>query len=129
MDRRAKVERLYFCLELYTRISCVWIKFMLPPTIFSMSLTIIVTTFVSIRYTDLPFMFYIFFPNTAFTLLLIIFWASIDIVLITRDSEAILGELLSYEASYLQSVADTRVVPQVPSHPWGRILHWIRCKI
>ena len=105
LDRRAQVEQLYICYELYNRVCYVWMKFMLPPTICSVSIVIIVTTFVSIRYTELPFMYYIFFANTAFTLMLIIFWMSYDAVLITRDSEDILGQLLSYEAPYLRSMS------------------------
>ena len=104
MASRAKVERLYICSELYNRICCVWAKFMLPPTIFSVSLTIIVTTFVSLRYTELPFFLYIVYPNTAITFMFIIFYVSYDEVLITRDSEAILGQLWSYEALYLRSM-------------------------
>ena len=105
MDVRAKVERLYICYELFNRINYTWLKFMLPPTIFGVSLTVIVTTFVSIRYTELPFMYYIFFANTAFTLMLIIFWLCYDALLITRDSEDIMSQLLSFEAPYLRSVS------------------------
>ena len=103
MDHRAQVERLYICYELYSRVCNVWLKFMLPPTIFSVSLTIIVTSFVSIRYTELPFLFYILFPITAFTLMLIILWISYDAVCITRDSEDILRQLSASEAPYLRS--------------------------
>lgn len=105
MDVRAKMEHLYICHELYNRVCYVWVKFMLPPTIFGVSLTIIVTTFISIRYTELPFMYYIFFANTAFTLMLIIFWLSYDLVLITRDSEDIMSQLLSYEAQHLRHMS------------------------
>ena len=105
IDVRAKVERLYICYELLNRINYTWLKFMLPPTIFGVSLTVIVTTFVSIRYTELPFMYYIFFANTAFTLMLIIFWLCYDALLITRDSEDIMSQLLSFEAPYLRSVS------------------------
>ena len=103
MGVRAKVERLYICYELFNKISYNWLKFMLPPTIFSVSLTVIVTTFVSIRYTELPFMYYIFFANTALTLMLIIFWLCYDALLITRDSEEVMSQLLSFEVPYLRS--------------------------
>ena len=102
MNGRAQLEHFYICYELYNRVCYVWVKFMLPATIFSVSLTTIVTTFISIRYTELPFMYYIFFVNTAFTLMLIIFWLCYDLVLITRDSEGILSQLLSYEAQHLR---------------------------
>ena len=75
---------------------------MLPPTIRSVSIAIIVATFVSIRYTELPFMLYIFFANTPFTLMLMLFSLSLDSV--TRDSEDVLGQLLSYEGPYLRLV-------------------------
>ena len=67
-------------------------------------LTMIVTTFVSIRYTELPIYYYVVFPNTAFTLMLIIFWLSYDGVLFTRASEDILSTLLSYEAPYVRQM-------------------------
>ena len=104
MTSRAKVERLYICTELHSRISSVWLKFMLPPTIVSVSLAIIVSTFVSIRYTELPLCYYVYFPNSAFTLMVNIFWLGYDGVLITRDSEGILGQLRSSQAPYLRSV-------------------------
>ena len=103
MHARAKLERLYICTELYNRICFVWVKFMVLFTIFSVSLAVIWGTFVSIRYTMLPLYVYIVFPNTAVTFMLIIFWASYDVVVLTRDSEDILGKLLSHQVSYLRT--------------------------
>ena len=94
LEAHAKAERLYICLELYHRICYVWEKFMLPKTIFSVSLAIILTGFVSIRYSGrLPFMYYLIFPITVVTLMLLIFWLSHDVVLLTRDCEDILSRL------------------------------------
>lgn len=104
METRGKVERMYICLELFNRICYVWNKLILPLTNFSLSLTIIVAAFISIRYTELRFYYYVFFANTAVSLMLILFWSYYEMLLITRGCEEILGQLLSYEAPYLQSV-------------------------
>ena len=104
MEDRRKVERLYICLELHNRICYAWVKLILPLVIFSLSLTVIVTGFISIRYTELPVYYYIFFVNTALSLLIIIFWSCYDILLVTRASEDILGQLLSYEAAHLRKM-------------------------
>ena len=101
MDVRAQVEHLYICQELYGRVCYIWMKVMLPPTIFSFSVAIIICTFVSIRHTGLPIYLYVIFPYTGFTLLFITFWLSYDIALITRDLENIRLQLLSNESQYL----------------------------
>ena len=102
MERRAVVERLYNYVQCHTRIAQNWMKFMLPPTISSVSTAVIVATFVSIRYTELPLFLYIFYPNTAFNLMFIIFWMCYDAVLLVRASEEIMGKLLSHDAEYLR---------------------------
>ena len=98
---RAKVEHLYSCQELNSRVCCVGMKFMLPPTLLSMSLAIIVAAFISTRFTELSLHFYIIFPFRAFMGMFSIFWMTYDIVLITRDHEHIRGELLSHESTHL----------------------------
>ena len=101
MDVRPRVEHLYICQELHSRVGYIMMKIMLPPTILSLSLGIIVCMYISIRHTDLPIYLYVIFPYIAFTLLLIIFWLSYDIALITRDFECIRGQLLSHQSPYL----------------------------
>ena len=105
IEARKKVERLCIYEELYNRICFAWLKLILPLAIFSLSLTVIVTGFISIRYTELPVYYYIFFANTAISMLLIIFWSCYDCLLITRGSEDILDRLLSHEAPYLCSMS------------------------
>ena len=102
MESRQVVERLYNYCQLHNRVVHNWMKFMLPPTISSVSATVIVTTFVSIRYTELPFIFYIFYPNTAFNLMFIIFWMCYDAVLLIRAAEDIMGQLVAQDAEYLK---------------------------
>ena len=102
MESRAMVERLYNYVQCHHRVAHTWMKFMSPPTLAASSTTVIITTFVSIRYTELPLIFYIFFPNTAFNNMLIIFWVCYDVVLLIRASEDIMGQLLSHHADYLK---------------------------
>ena len=102
MESRAVVERLYICLQYHFRVYIVWIKFQLPPTILSVSVAVIITAFVSIRYTDLPLILYIFYPNTASNIMLIVFWLCYDGVRLVRASEEIIGRLQSESAGYLR---------------------------
>ena len=101
MDTRRKVERLYVCAELFNGAFSRWLKVMFPPTLIGLSVAIILTTFVSIRFTNLPFFLYIVFPYVAVTLMLIIFWISYDAVVVTRSFEDVLAQLLSHDAAYL----------------------------
>ena len=105
MEARATVERLYVCQELYNNICYAWIAFILPLIIFSLSLTIIVTGFISIRFTELALHYYFFFANTAISLMIVMFWSAYDFLLITRDSEEVKGQLLSYEAPHLRGMS------------------------
>ena len=102
MEGRAVVERLYIFLQYQFRVYTTWLKFQLPPTILSVSVAVIITAFVSIRYTDLPLILYIFYPNTAFNLMLIVFWLCYDCVRVTRASEEIIGRLQSENAGYFR---------------------------
>ena len=102
MESRALVERMYTYVLHHNRVVQTWMKFMLPPTLSGVSLAVIITTFVSIRYTELPLIFYIFYPNTAFNLMLIIFWMCYDTVLVVRASEDVMGQLLSHDVEYLR---------------------------
>ena len=67
-----------------------------------MCVGVIFTTFVSIRYKELPTLFYVFYPNTAFNLMFVLFWMCYDAVLLIRASEDVLGKLVSHEAEYLR---------------------------
>ena len=102
MEDRALVEKLYISLELHKNIFSLWVKFMIMPTIFGISCGVIVTIYVSIRHTELPFYFYMFFPYTGVMLMFVVFWFSYDAVCILRHSEEVLNGLLDYEAKHLR---------------------------
>ena len=104
MEDRAYVEKFYISLELHNNIFCRYVKFMIMPAIFGISCAVIVTIYVSIRHTELPFYFYIFFPYTGVTLMFLVFWFSYDAVCIRRHSEEVLNRLLDYEAEHLRGM-------------------------
>ena len=113
METRAVVEKLYICQELFNNICHPWFKFILPLEVFSLSSGVIITAFISIRYTQLPIYYHFFFANTAISLIVIMFWSCYDFLQITRDSEDVKGQLLSFEAPHLREMSKaerTRVV-------------------
>ena len=110
MQSRALVERMYSYLLHHNRVVQIWFRFMLPPTVSSVSLGVIITTFVSIRYTELPLIFYVFYPYTAFTLMFVIFWVCYDTVLVVRASEHVMGQLLSHDVEYLRPMIINQVL-------------------
>lgn len=105
----AVVERLYDYLQRSHRVVQNFHKRMLPLTILTTSLGVIVSTFISIRYFgQLPLVFYVIFPYVAFTLMAIIWWLSYDIVLIMRASQDVLSRLLAQDAQYCQHMSRAR---------------------
>lgn len=135
---------MYVQLELFHRIGQVWIRFYFPPWLLSLSSTVIVTMFVTLRYTELPLIFYVFFPYTAVTLMILIFWQSYDMFRAIRASEDTLGGLGQHGASYFQGmtkpkrletmkrskamrplvfyVADTEFSLNLPINTWDEIV-------
>ena len=113
LEQREKVEHMYICLELFNRICFPWIRFSWPLIIFSLSLGVIITAFVSIRFTSIPIYLYMIFPTTATILMAIMFWNLYDLLIVIRDSEDIMRQLWSYEAPYLRPMPNnlrTRVL-------------------
>ena len=89
MDRRAKVERIFICNELHNRVCSSWLKFMLHPTILSVSVTRINRDGVCLD------------PLQG---ALTVFWLCYDGVLATRDCEEILTRIpLGLVPSYRQA--------------------------
>lgn len=77
---------------------------MIITTIFGISCAVVLTLYVSVRHIELPFYFYMYFPYTGVTLILIVFWISYNIVCILRHSEDVLNRLLDCEAEHLRSM-------------------------
>ena len=105
MERRAKVEKMYLQLTLFNRVVHVWLRLVLPPAVFAISSTVIITLFVTIRYTQLPLMFYIIFPYVGLTVIFMMFWQFYDVIRILRAAENILEPLWSHEAPYLKRLS------------------------
>ena len=102
MESRAVLERFYNNVQIRNQTVQTWIRFMLPPTICAATATAIISTFVSVQYTELPLILYIFFPFIAFTIMTVIFWLSYDANCGVRVTEEILGKLFSQHAEHLR---------------------------
>ena len=102
-ERRKKAEQLYICITLFNRVFRVWCRFMIVPTLIGLTLCIIYTLYLTIRYTELPFLLYMVISTAGVTVLLIIFWVSYDVVLVKRTAEGIISKLSSHDgAPYLK---------------------------
>lgn len=104
MQSRRRLEQMYVQLELFNRIAQVWIRFYFPPWLLAVSTGVIIAVFVSIRYTELPFLFYILFPYAGLNIMMLIIWQSYDMLHTIRASEDILGGLWQHHAPYFQGM-------------------------
>ena len=105
MKSRRRLEKMYVQLETFNRIGQVWVRFYFPPFLVAASCAVILTSFVTIRYTELPLIVYVIFPYTAIIVMIIIFWQSYDMLRIIRASEHIMGGLWKHEAPYFHKMA------------------------
>lgn len=110
LTSRRRVERMYVQLELFDRIAQVWIRYYFPTWLLAMSCGVILGVFSTIRCTELPLMIYVLFPYVAWTILLLIFWQSHDMISVIRGSEDILGKLWQHEASYFRGLSRAKRV-------------------
>jgi len=107
---RRRVERMYVELELFNRIVQEWIRYYFPTWLLGLSAAVIVATFLSIRYTEVPLMIYILFPYYASNIMLVIFWQSYDMLRVIRASEDILGSLWRHDAPYFRGMTRAKRV-------------------
>ena len=98
-EKRKKAERLYICITLFNRVFRVWCRFMIVPTLIGCTLCIIYTLYLTIRYTELPLLLYVWCPLTGVTILLVIFWLTYDVVLVKRTAESIVSRFLSHDGA------------------------------
>ena len=96
-EDRLFLWRQYQSLQVYNAIVINWVKLMVVPTIFCLSIAIIACLFTSIRHTELPILTYLMFPYTAVSVLILLFWVCFEAIKIIRASEAILGTLGALE--------------------------------
>ena len=82
-----------------------WEKVFLPVVFFGVSTALTVLLFISIRFTDIPFYFYVCFPFVGLTLLALIFWVSYDIVKILRAADDLLGNFTSVAMPHLEHLS------------------------
>ena len=79
---------------------------MFVPALIGMTVCIIYTLYLTIRYTELPLLLYVLCPTTGITILFLIFWVSYDVVLVKRTAEGIISRLASQDgAPYLRRMS------------------------
>ena len=96
--------RRYMPLKIFNAASRNWVKFMINPTIFSTSSSIIVCFYVTLRHTEIPTYIYVGFPYVGVSLLALIFWLSYEVTMLIRSTDAIVGTLTSTEDDYFREL-------------------------
>ena len=95
------MEKMYLNLTLFNRVVHVWIRLALPLVLLALSITVIITLFISIRYTQLPLVYYLNILFVGLTVTFMIFRVCYDMAQILRATEDILDQLSSHKAPYL----------------------------
>ena len=93
LESRLRLWQKYVELQVFNELSRTWVKLMLVPTIASVTTTIIVCFYVTIRHEDLPA---ILIANVAYVgvaLLGILFWIFQQMIGVMRISEAVIAAL------------------------------------
>ena len=95
-----KLEWLYVCGQVYNTVLDVWYKLVVPPAFFNGGVTIVIASFLTMRYTHLPWYIYIIFPYVAVLFTVILFALCYDGILAMRESEESLSILRSRQKQY-----------------------------
>ena len=105
MDDGLELGHQYVRLQVHVAIANDWIMFMIVPTIFSVSTSIIICLYITIRHPELPIYLYILFPYVAANLFSLLFYLAYELMMMIRASEAVLDTLSSTEGQYYQAAS------------------------
>ena len=100
-----KLERLYRIGQVYNHILDTYYKFMVPPALLNAGATIVFSSYVTARHTELPLYIYWMFPYISVSYSLITFDLCYDGILTIRASEGSLGLLRSKEKQYFRGLS------------------------
>ena len=95
-----KLERLYICGQVYNTILDVIYKLVSPPGIFNSGLIIVLTWFLTMRHSQVPWYIYMWFPYIAILFTVVLFALCYDGILAIRASKKVLSILRSNEKQY-----------------------------
>lgn len=105
LEARQEMEKLYVYLQIYHRAYCVWWNLALPGTIVSLSSTVVLSLYIGIRHTDLPWYLYWVFPMAGIAVLIQEFGFASDVMGAKGDSEEIVDKLQSPASASLQRLS------------------------
>ena len=93
MNRREMLWQKYVQLQLFHKLCLIWVKVMSPASVASITSAIIVCFYITIRHNDVPsFLIPVFF-YVGTTCVGIIFWLGIQVIDVSKASEALIGRL------------------------------------
>lgn len=95
-DRLALWEK-YMHLQVFNELCKGWIKFMIAPSLFSITCTIIICFFVTIRNEGVPVALIMLFAYVGVSIFATLFWICYEIIMVTRMADGILETLTSTE--------------------------------
>ena len=95
MKSRLRLWQKYVELQVFNELSRTWAKLMLIPTIVSVTCTIIICFYATIRHEDLPAVLIPAFVYVGAVLLGIVFWIAKQALSAIRTSEAVIANLTS----------------------------------
>ena len=103
-----ELRRKYYLFQVYVCLANSWVKFMIVPAIFSVSSSIIVAFYVSIRHTEIPILIYLRFASVGVSLFVILFWFGLEVIKLIQSTEAIVETLNSKDPPYFMELAPTQ---------------------
>ena len=95
-----QLEWLYVCGQVYNTNLDVLYKLVVPPGMFNGGPTIVLTWFLTMRYSEVPWYIYMWFPYVAALFTVVLFALCYDGILAIRASEESLSTLRSMEKQY-----------------------------
>lgn len=103
------LRRKYFQLQVYASNFNSWVKFMIVPSIFSISSTIVVAIYATVKLTDVPILIHMGFAWIGFSFLIFLFWFGFELLVFIQSSEAIVATLASKDQYLLELERDERL--------------------
>lgn len=97
IDDRIVLWQKYMHLQVFNELCKVWIKFMIVPTIFSLTCAVIVCFYVTIRNEGVPTLLAMLFFYIGASVFGTFFWILYQVIMVIRTAEGILGILTSTE--------------------------------
>src|SRR4051794_28650430 len=94
-------------LKVYHTAESLWVKSTIFLTVFSISSTIVLCLYVTVRETDLPLLMYVVYPYTGAVCTVALFWMCYEIIMVQRTSEAVVGTLNSTMDPYFAGLSRT----------------------